>query len=153
LHITQDLTDAIHALAARHEPQTSMMFRADFTGQNDGPKVRLEEFDRFQSPDAREIGSLFVQGVQDMSTVSHPVAHACLWAAYATYNQFYFDGNKRTARHTMNALLLSRGFDSIVVPASAKTSYEDHLIEAFKTGDLTAQARFLARFYWDGLSV
>jgi len=147
LPISQGLTDAIHERAARHDLQPSLLFRGDYHNQRTGPQVRLDLADRFQAPNAGEARALFEYGKAGISRVSHPVAMACLWAAYATYSQFYFDGNKRTARHTMNALLISRGFDSILVPNKLKSDYENVLVAAFKTADLTTQARFLAGQY------
>lgn len=88
-------------------------------------------------------------GLTRIETIAHPVARAVTWAAFATYHQFYLDGNKRTGRYTMNAVLMSHGYDAILIPADLKAEYEDALVAAYETGDLTPHIEFLLSLYGD----
>lgn len=65
------------------------------------------------------------------------------WAAFSAYHQFYFDGNRRAGRYTMNAVGMSHGFDAILIPASAKAAHERTVVEALESDDLTRHIRFL----------
>lgn len=69
------------------------------------------------------------------------------WAAFATYQQFYLDGNKRTGRYGMNAVLMSHGFDAILIPEHLKAQYEDVLVKSYRTGDLMPHIDFLLGLY------
>lgn len=89
-------------------------------------------------------------GLARILRIQHPILRGATWAAFATYQQFYFDGNKRAGRYTMNAVLMSHGFDAILIPDTRKPEYEDALVETYLTGDLTPHIRFLLGLYQDG---
>ncbi len=72
-----------------------------------------------------------------------------LRAALAAYHRFYSNGNKRTARYVMNAVLLSHGFDAIVTPAAQRESYNEALRDMYLSHDVTGFALFLTGLYDD----
>lgn len=78
-----------------------------------------------------------------LSTLKHPITRALNYAAFASYAQFYLDGNKRTARFVMDAELMSHGYNGIAVPYSRKNEYSDALAEMFRTGRLASYTHFL----------
>ncbi|MHA3684027.1 hypothetical protein ACXR2T_09545 [Leucobacter sp. HY1910] len=49
----------------------------------------------------------------------------------------------------MNSVLMSHGYDAILVPDSLKAQYEDALVITYRTGDLTPHIRFLIERYSD----
>jgi Fic family protein len=102
---------------------------------------------RFQAFDARLTHDILGAGLPKIFAVEHPVVRGATWAAFAAYHQFYFDGNKRAGRYTMNAVGMSHGFDAILIPASAKSAYENTVVGALLTDDLTAHIRFLLDLY------
>jgi len=102
----------------------------------------------FQAPQSPErLVQLFDEGVRYAAGDGHPLANATTWAAWATYYQFYFDGNKRTARHVMNLALMSQGFDAIMVRESDRRAYNEALTEMFTTGSTVPYAQFLVDRY------
>jgi Fic family protein len=149
LAISQDLMDNVHIRVALNTFVPSLAFRADQREAYDGPRVRLGAGQVFHAHDPHAIREVFTGGAAAISAIRHPLAMASVWAAFATYHQFYFDGNKRTARYTANALLMSRGFDAVLLPAARQADYERVLVGAYRTGDLTEHARFLADLYDD----
>lgn len=57
--------------------------------------------------------------------------------------QFFFDGNKRTARMMMSAVLLSHGYPMVNVPASRKTEFNRVMIDYYNSENLTRLNEFL----------
>jgi len=96
-----------------------------------------------------ELRRAFDQSAGRANALPHPVARAVAWAGFGAYHQFYGNGNKRTARYVMNAVLLSHGFDAILTPMTRKHDYNLALRDMYLTGDLTRYVLFLADLYDD----
>lgn len=58
-------------------------------------------------------------------------------------NQFFYDGNKRTARMTMSGLLLNAGFPMINVTAKRKHEFNRVMLDYYETHNLTPVNLFL----------
>ena len=58
-------------------------------------------------------------------------------------NQFFFDGNKRTAQLLMNGILLSSGQHVVTVPAKEVDEYHHIVVEFYETGERQKLTRFL----------
>ncbi|QAY60643.1 hypothetical protein ET475_12035 [Microbacterium protaetiae] len=61
----------------------------------------------------------------------------------ATRAQYYFDGNKRTARLLMSGELMAHGFDVVNIPHARRLEYNVALDEMFTTDDATTLLLFL----------
>ncbi|MGO1851806.1 MAG: Fic family protein [Microbacteriaceae bacterium] len=149
LEPSQALADDIHLFIAAPLGLKSIEFRGDQRAQYAGPAVALGRGERFRALDARLIQRALDEGLERISTIRHPVLRGATWAAFSTYQQFYLDGNRRTARYSMNAILLSHGYDAILIPNRAKTQYEDALVASYKSGDLTPHIKFLLQHFDD----
>jgi Fic family protein len=68
---------------------------------------------------------------------------ALVFNAAATRTQYYFDGNKRTARLLMSGELMAHGFDVVNIPHARRLEYNIALDEMFTTDDATTLLRFL----------
>lgn len=77
----------------------------------------------------------------------NPVDCAVNWAAFMSYAQVYMDGNKRTARYMMDGILMSHGFDCVLIRVSDKEAYNTALDAMFRSGDLGHYAGFLRAVY------
>jgi prophage maintenance system killer protein len=62
---------------------------------------------------------------------------------FGALQQFYFDGNKRTARFMMNGVLLSHGCDAISVPAKRAQEFNENMVRFYLGKDATEMMRFL----------
>jgi len=58
-------------------------------------------------------------------------------------NQFFYDGNKRTARMMMAGILLDLGYPLINVPAARKQEFNQLMIEYYETQNFDKLSRFL----------
>lgn len=96
--LTKSVSDELHGRVARHEAIESGAFRGE--GSVGGvPQALLQE--RFQ-------------GIVDfLDSLRDPRERALGYFAAATRSQFYFDGNKRTARLMMSGVLMAAGYESV----------------------------------------
>ena len=58
--------------------------------------------------------------------------------------QFFFDGNKRTARFMMNGVLMSHGIDAISVPAARAREFNEKMVRFYLGKDGSEMMDFLA---------
>jgi hypothetical protein len=145
----QAISDDIHGFIAADLGLKSIAFRGNQREQYEGPRVRLDRGDMFRALDSRLTHEVLDAGLERISAIRHPLARAATWAAFATYEQFYLDGNKRTGRYVMNAVAMSHGYDAVLLPQSQKSQYEDAIVKAYRTADLTPHIEFLLGLYRD----
>ena len=93
-------------------------------------------------PGSEKLCRIFARGVQfirdDLVSVFE---QAIAYFLFGTLQQFYFDGNKRTARYMMNGHLMSHGFDAISVPAARRQVFNTSMAEFCLTKDGTGMFR------------
>ncbi|MGB4137514.1 MAG: hypothetical protein WA971_13170, partial [Microbacterium sp.] len=143
----KELSDYLHLFIAQSLNIPTHEFRGDQRLRYDGPRVGLGRGRTFQALDARLTHDVLDAGLARIARIRHPLVRGATWAAFAAYRQFYFDGNKRAGRYTMNAVALSHGFDAIIIPATAKAAYEQLVVDALQSDDLTDHIRFLLRLH------
>ncbi|HMH92225.1 MAG TPA: hypothetical protein VK586_14215 [Streptosporangiaceae bacterium] len=68
---------------------------------------------------------------------------------FIAYQQFYWNGNKRTGRHMMNGWLMSQGIDAISVPAVRRLEFNEALTVFYLRSDATPLFAFLASCFMD----
>lgn len=141
------VSDDLHVCIGGSLAMPSIQFRGDQDVRYFGPVVQLGGGETFRALDARLCHPVCEAGLQRIRQITHPVLRGATWAAFATYHQFYFDGNKRSGRYTMNTVLLSHGYDSILIPHTRKDQYIDAVVAAYRTGNLTPHIEFLLHQY------
>ncbi|MFD4422809.1 hypothetical protein ACFWN7_15085 [Agromyces sp. NPDC058484] len=145
--LTKDVSDKLHGLVARHEAIESGRFRGEGSA-NGGGSVRLSTGGVVDGRAHGDGGSLLVEAFNDLTDyldgVDDPRQRALLYAASATRHQFYFDGNKRTAKLMASGVLMSSGFDAISVPYSRLYEQNVSLDRLFSTDDATSYMNLLA---------
>lgn len=72
---------------------------------------------------------------------------ALMYNMAGCFQQFYFDGNKRTSRLMMNGLLLSSGYNAISIPADRLSEYTEVMVEAYATCNASRAISFVAGCY------
>ncbi|AZZ55054.1 hypothetical protein C5E08_03490 [Rathayibacter iranicus] len=149
LEPTKALSDDLHLQVALSLGLKSLAFRGDQRKQYAGPLVTLDYGERFRALDARVTPAVLDSGLRRIKQLDHPVLRAVTWAAFATYSQFYLEGNRRAGRYVMNAVVMSHGFDAILIPDRLKAEYQDALVESYRSGNVTSHIRFLLELYND----
>jgi len=139
-HLGKDVSDRVHKMVAVYEAAESGNFRGEGSVSGGG-NVRLSDGG---TVDGRPAGSGGAdlrdshRGLLDyLSTESDPRVRALVYAASAIRHQFYFDGNKRTAKLVSSGELLAHGYDAISVPYSRLHEQNLALDELFTTDDAT----------------
>jgi Fic family protein len=80
---------------------------------------------------------------------AEPFEQAAAHFLFGAYRQFYFDGNKRTARSMQNGWLMSHGIDAISIPGSRRQEFNTTMNYFYHSADGTAMIAFLASCFMD----
>ena len=144
--LSKEVSDELHALVAVHEAIEAGHFRGEGAVQGGGT-VSLATGGSVPGTEHGEGGALlaghFGRLVDYLQDVDDPRRRALIYFASATRRQFYFDGNKRTARLMMTGELMSHGYDIVSVPYSRTLEYNNALDTLFEHDDATGLLRFL----------
>lgn len=145
--LRKEVADELHALVARHEALDAGRFRGEGEATGGGT-VSLASGGWVEGTEHGEGGVLLRQHFDDLTgyldTVEDPRRRALLYFASATRRQFYFDGNKRTARLMMTGELMSSGYDVVSIPFARRLEFNNALDTLFSSDDGTELLRFLA---------
>lgn len=146
-HLAKEISDSLQYLIARDEALESGHFRGEGREQLT-PAVGLGTHGRYMPPRTEPGGAnlrrIHARGVQFINgELDYSFEQAIAYFLFAALQQFYFDGNKRTARYMMNGHLMSHGFDAISVPAARRHEFNASMVEFFTTKDGTGMFGFL----------
>ena len=146
--LAKEISDRMQYLIARDEALESGHFRGEGK-ELLTPGVGLGAHGRYlpplTEPGGENLRGIYIRGVQFIQTeLDYVFEQALAYFLFAALQQFYFDGNKRTARYIMNGHLMSHGFDAISVPAARRQEFNVGMVEFFTTKDGTGMFRFLA---------
>lgn len=144
--LDKEMSDRVHAVVAKHEAIESGMFRGEGRA-NGGGSVSLASGGSVEG-DPHGEGGVQLQAdytnlLAALGTLADPRAHALVYFASATRSQFYFDGNKRTARIMMTGTLIQSGFEPVNIPYARQEEFNVALDELFRTDDGTRLIDFL----------
>ncbi len=144
---TKDMACRLNALIARDEALEWGVFRGEGK-ERSNVSVNLGPVTSWL-PKRTEAGGqnlidAFNVGKVALDKVLHPVERAFALKLFMAREQFFFDGNKRTARAMMNGVLMSNGFDGISIPASKQLAYNQAMTQFYPSGDATEMMQLLA---------
>lgn len=142
-------SDRLHARVAREEALEWGHFRGEGQEGRYTPDVHLGDRGRHTPlptrPGAEDLGRTFEGGVAALAREApSPLERGLAYFLFGALQQFYFDGNKRTARFMMNGILMSHGCDAISVPATRAAEFNERMVRFFIDRDGTAMMGFLA---------
>jgi Fic family protein len=91
--------------------------------------------DSFHPPEHQKLTKLFADAIKAASNDKSSICdRGYKLALDYTYNQFHWDGNKRTGNLMMNGLFLSNGILPCSVPSKRLKEYNTLLVEFYKHG-------------------
>lgn len=144
--LSKAMSDRIHSVVARHEAIESGAFRGEGSVQGGG-SVRLARGGTVEGDPAGRNGEQlqadYANLLAALGAIDDPRARALVYFASATRSQFYFDGNKRTARIMMTGALIHSGFEPISIPYARQEEFNVALDGLFRTNDATTLIEFL----------
>ena len=135
--------DAVHALIARHEAIESGHFRGEGSVRGGG-NVRLADGGYVEGVAPEELPERWDILTETLASIEDARIRALVYNAAATRTQFYFDGNKRTARLMMAGELMSHGYDAVNIPNARRLEFNVALDNLFSTNDATSLMAFIA---------
>ena len=137
----------LNGVVVRNEALEWGIFRGEGKEKNYTPDVLLGERGRYiplpTQPDAPELNRLFHAGVAALQACE-PFERAMAFFLFGALQQFFFDGNKRTARFMMNGILMSHGIDALSVPAAKVLEFNEEMVRFTLSKDATEMMAFLA---------
>lgn len=136
--------DGLHAVVAVHDALEVGHFRGE------GPiitnvSVALGEGKNFAPPPTVRGGENLIvrqKRARELAEEAEPMTGAILYGLISAREQYYYDGNKRTARLMMNGALITAGYDAISVPADARQAYNEAMSRFYPSGDATEMLTF-----------
>lgn len=141
--LEKSASDRVQGLIARHEAIEAGHFRGEGVVSGGG-SVLLASGGSVAGVPAAELPGRWERLHDFLTGIDDVRARALIFNAAATRAQFYFDGNKRTARLMMTGILLTAGYDAINIPHARRLEYNLALDELFTTDDATALLAFIA---------
>lgn len=142
----------LNALIARHEALEWGLFRGEGHETHYTPHVGLGEKGLYTphptQPGAPVLNRVFRKGVAALSDCD-PFERGTAFFLFGALQQFFFDGNKRTARFMMNGVLMSHGIDAISVPAAKAQEFNEKMVRFYLSKDATEMMAFLASCHPD----
>lgn len=143
-------SDRLHTAVATGEALEAGHFRGE--GAAGGPDsrvtVRLGGAGVYEAPVAGDGGEnlrrLFADGLASIRRLDEPYHQGLVYFAFAALGQFYFDGNKRTARLMAAGHLMAHGYEGISVPAARKLAFNETMVRFYVDRDATDLLAFLA---------
>jgi len=97
----------------------------------------------YRPPPPETLETRFRQLIEETERAALPES-AYRYFLAAAANQFFWDGNKRTALLLMNALLLRDGFLPVSIPAGRHLDYNRKMLRYYETADPSEMIGFLA---------
>lgn len=145
--LTKTTSDALHAAITSGEALESGHFRGEGAASSD-VSVHLGErgthFPPPTEPGGANLRMLHTRGLRALEDSDAPFEKAAAYFLFAADNQFYFDGNRRTARAMMNGVLLAAGAHAVLVPAQARDEFNETMRDFYADRDATAAMELLA---------
>ena len=141
------ISDRLNRLVARHEAIEAGHFRGEGAATGGGA-VHLARGGSIpgtpHGPGGELLRQRFVSTLGYLATIADPRERALVYFAATTRTQYYFDGNKRTARLMMSGELMSHGYDVVNIPYARRLEFNRALDQMFTGDDATNLLRFLA---------
>lgn len=145
--LTKKTFTALHSIVAREEALEWGVFRGEGQEDNYTPHVALGRYGRYTPlptrPDAPELNAKYQEGISAIEQLP-PFERATVFFLFGAFQQFFFDGNKRTSRLMMNGILMSNGMDAISIPAAKAQEFNEKMVAFYVGKDATEMMTFLA---------
>ncbi|MCJ1714729.1 hypothetical protein [Curtobacterium sp. VKM Ac-2922] len=141
--LTKSVSDDLHGRVARHEAIESGAFHGEGS-VGGGGTVRLASGGSVEGVPQALLQERFQRIVDFLDSLRDPRERAFGYFAAATRSQFYFDGNKRTARLMMSGVLMAGGYESVNIPFARQFEFNKALDTLFSTDDATPIMAFIA---------
>lgn len=101
----------------------------------------------YRPPAAADLPAVFASGERAINAIADPILRAFLVFLWGSLNQFFYDGNKRTARFLANGVLLTVGFPPLMILAKDRLVYNQVMIRFYDSQEATEALNWLYAYY------
>lgn len=98
-------------------------------------------------PESSKLDGIFSDGLAKINKISSPVIKAIALFGFLCRNQFFWDGNKRTARLMANGILLSNGYFIFNIKSKDKQIFNETMINFYNTAGYKKLIGFFTDYY------
>ena len=146
--MTKTVACELHGIVARKEAFEWGHFRGEGIETHGMQGARFEVAGGFaplpSPPDVLELNRTFERGIAALSAgVESAYERGCAYFLFGALQQFFFNGNKRTARFMMNGILMTAGIDAISIPAARAGEFDEKLASFFQAKDASEMMAML----------
>ena len=150
--ISKEIFVHLNSMVARNEALEWGTFRGEGQEKNYTPEVSLGEAGRYTPlptlSGAPKLNAVYEDGVAALNECP-PFERGTAFFLFGALQQFFFDGNKRTARLIMNGILMSHGMDAISVPAARAQEFNEKMVRFYLSKNGTEMMAFLTSCHPD----
>lgn len=143
----------LHAEVSKGSALGSGVFRGEgHSTLNTSPGIRLKNGQMYYSlsvkSDDDSLSQIFSNGLSLICTLP-AFERALVFFLFASLHLFFMGQNKRTAYLMMNGILMSEGFDPLILKADDLKEFKGHLLDFYESRNGTGFLCFLAKRHPD----
>jgi len=101
----------------------------------------------FIPPKYETLDNIYEENFKFINTINEPIIQAFTCFLLNAKNQYFYDGNKRTARLMMNGILLSNGYSMLNIKVKDKLKFNEMMIEYYDKDNLEDSVLWLYKYY------
>lgn len=101
----------------------------------------------YEVPHADTLEVIFKDGIEEIKKVIHPIIRAIAMFLFGAKCQFFYDGNKRTSRLMMNAILIESGYLILNIKAKDKLEFNSMMVKFYDGDTIVPSIEYLMEYY------
>ncbi len=105
----------------------------------------------YTPPKAEELDSMFIHGINYINDIDTQILKAWILFLWGSINQFFYDGNKRTARLLANGILLTQGLPPLTILAKDQLKYNQIMTNFYNNQDAAQAIEWLYEYYYKNI--
>ena len=133
-----DTFTTLHSFVAKEEALKWGVFRES--------SVNIGGTD-YQVPHADLLENIFTTGIEELKKINHPIVRAITMFLFGAKCQFFYDGNKRTSRLMMNAILIEAGCPILNIKAKDRLEFNSMMVKFYNGDDIAPSIEYLTEYY------
>lgn len=143
LNIKNAWTNLLDAIKLDNFPVSKILFNkinelvakdeALYAGRFRNGSVGIAGTEKYKSPDFNDLDNIFDSEIDAILSNFNPIEKAIRLFLWGSLNQFYWDGNKRTARIIANGILINGGIGIFNIKAKDILEFNTLMIDFYDT--------------------
>ncbi len=93
------------------------------------------------------LDDLLLDGINEIKKIKNVFERALVYFCFGSINQFFYDGNKRTSRWVMNAILMNNEFNYLSVPGNKSDKFNEVMVGFYNSKNASEVMKFMLECY------